>query len=115
MHACSCSCVLYCAWKIFIFYQIVYIASAVIFRAMIVWTADVGCTRGLTQSAFHIVQALRPIISQAQPTQTGHVHCLHPAQALCEVVRLQGAIRCGPCAASPRSGAALPESSLLLT
>jgi hypothetical protein len=32
--------------------------------------------------------------------------------ALCEVVRLQGVIRCDPYAASPRSGAALPESSL---
>jgi hypothetical protein len=39
----------------------------------------------MTRSAFHIVQALRSIIPQAQPSQTGHVHRLHRTQTLCIV------------------------------
>jgi hypothetical protein len=117
MHACSCSCLLYYAWKIFILYQIDHVAFVVISRAMIVRTADVGCTKGLTQSAFHIVQALRSIIPQAQPTQTGHVHYLYRTQVLCIVRGGQaaGVIRCYSCAASPRPGAVLPEASLFPT
>jgi hypothetical protein len=67
MNACLSRCLLYYAWEAFISNQIDYIASAVMSRAMIVLTADVGCTKGLTQSALHIVQALRSIIPEAQP------------------------------------------------
>jgi hypothetical protein len=111
-HACSCNCIMFD--KSPYFHQIECIPSAVLARAMIVWTAEVGCTKGLKQSAYHTVQALRSNMPQEQPTHIGQSHCLHRAQALCMVRggRASGPAPNGPCAASVRSAAALPKSSL---
>jgi hypothetical protein len=81
------------------FHQIECIASAVIPRAMIVWTAEVCGRMG---TAFHTVQALRSIIPQAKPTHTGYftVYIELKRSGWCEVVRLQGLIRCYSCAVS---------------
>jgi hypothetical protein len=90
-HSCSCNCIMF--GKSPYFHQIECILSALLARAMIVWTAEEGCTKGLKQSAFRTAQALRSNMPQEQTTHTGYSQCLHRAQELC---MLRGGRASGP-------------------